>query len=259
MRIKYTYPLGFVLFLALLPLQAQIPRTLSYQGIVTDAAGDAKPDGTYRFQFEIYDAETGGNRLWGPQTEDLEVNDGLFHTQLGPFPISVTFDTPYWLGIIVGGEVLSRVALTSVGYSIRASYADTAGYALATAPSESAGGFADTDQAYLADSGWFGTSLTDLVSVTVTVSTGQKVLLMYSCASRSGIDDNYIDFQITRSGGPDFASLRVGFVHWGYQRTAARQYLDSPGSGTFTYTLRANAGASSSGRAEQVQLIAIVG
>ena len=111
-------------------LQAQIPRTLSYQGIVTDAAGNVKPDATYRFQFEIYNAETGGNLLWGPQTEDLETMNGLFYTQLGPFPASLTFNNPYWLGIIVGGEILSRVPLTSVGYSFSALRADTAAYAL---------------------------------------------------------------------------------------------------------------------------------
>ncbi len=131
MKSRTAILIGFALLLAYpFALQAQIPRTLSYQGIVTDAAGNVKPDATYRFQFEIYDAETGGNLLWGPQTEDLETKNGLFYTQLGPFPASLTFNNPYWLGIIVGGEILSRVPLTSVGYSFSALRADTAEYAL---------------------------------------------------------------------------------------------------------------------------------
>lgn len=108
-----------LLLIPLFHLEAQIPRTLSYQGIVTDAAGEIKPDDSYSFTFSIYDAVTGGTALW-TETKDLDVDQGLFYTHLGDktgFPASLHFDQPYWLGIKVGEEpeLTPRIPLTSVG------------------------------------------------------------------------------------------------------------------------------------------------
>ena len=33
---------------------AQIPHTISYQGVLTDTAGNPKPDGNYSFTFNLY-------------------------------------------------------------------------------------------------------------------------------------------------------------------------------------------------------------
>ena len=35
---------------------AQIPRALSYQGVLTDNAGKPRPDGSYSFTFRLYTA-----------------------------------------------------------------------------------------------------------------------------------------------------------------------------------------------------------
>jgi hypothetical protein len=100
---------------------AQIPRTISYQGVLTDAAGNVKPDGNYSITFSFYDSEAGGNAIW-TETKTLPTSRGLFSTSLGsqtPFGVEVKFDKPYWLGIKVGddAELSPRVALTSSGYS----------------------------------------------------------------------------------------------------------------------------------------------
>jgi hypothetical protein len=42
---KHIYALMFIVFLTII-IYAQIPRTLSYQGILTDPSGNPKPDGS---------------------------------------------------------------------------------------------------------------------------------------------------------------------------------------------------------------------
>jgi len=117
-------------------LQAQIPRTLSYQGVLTDNAGKPRPDGSYTFTFRFYTSPTGGTAIWS-ESKSLPVKNGLFSTVLGeqtPFGAAVKFDKQYWLGIQVGNEpeLSPRIALTSVGYSLSSLRADTAMVAMAT-------------------------------------------------------------------------------------------------------------------------------
>ena len=100
---------------------AQIPRTISYQGVLTDNAGNPKPDGDYSITFSFYELEAGGDAIWS-ETKTLSITKGLLSTLLGSqtlFGVDVKFDKPYWLGIKVGdeAELLPRIALTSAGYS----------------------------------------------------------------------------------------------------------------------------------------------
>jgi hypothetical protein len=102
-------------------LYAQIPRTISYQGVLTDNSDNPKPDGEYVFTFSLYD-ETGGEAIWF-ESKTLNITKGLFSTSLGdqtPFGTSVNFDKQYFLGIKVGDEteLSPRIALTSSGYSL---------------------------------------------------------------------------------------------------------------------------------------------
>ncbi len=115
---------------------AQIPRTLSYQGVLTDNAGKPRPDGSYNFTFRFYTLPTGGTAIWS-ESKSLLVKSGLFSTALGEqtsFGAAVKFDTQYWLGIQVGSdpELSPRIALTSVGYSFSSLRADTASVSVAS-------------------------------------------------------------------------------------------------------------------------------
>ena len=123
------------LLLILLPFSsdAQIPRTLSYQGVFTDTLGNPKPDGVYNLTFRIYETSTGGTPVW-TEIKDLQVRRGLFSTALGditPFDVGVQFDRPYWLAVEPSGqpELSPRIPLTSVGYSFSSLKSDTAQYA----------------------------------------------------------------------------------------------------------------------------------
>ena len=146
MQVKHVVLIGFVLLLVpLFSLQAQIPRTLSYQGMLIDDTGSPKPDSTYTFTFRLYNSESGGSPVW-TDIKDLSVEQGLFYTVLGdptPFADSLRFDQPYYLGIKVGDEpeLSPRISLTSVGYSFYSLRSDTAQYVIhAPAPTGSAGG-----------------------------------------------------------------------------------------------------------------------
>ncbi|HET6272536.1 MAG TPA: hypothetical protein VFG32_06110 [Bacteroidota bacterium] len=120
-----------------LDVAGQIPRTLSYQGILSDTSGTPKPDGVYGMTFRLYTVPQGGGPLWS-ETKALATKRGLFNAVLGdvtPFPDSLRFNRRYWLSIQVSPdpELTPRIQLTAVGYSLNAAKADTALYAR-TAP-----------------------------------------------------------------------------------------------------------------------------
>jgi hypothetical protein len=116
------YIFTFLFLIVSITIYPQIPKTISYQGVLSDASGNLKPDGNYNFIFSLYDASASGDALWS-ESKTLNVTKGLFSTSLGdqtPFGANVRFDEPYWLGIKVGSdpELSPRIALTSSGYSI---------------------------------------------------------------------------------------------------------------------------------------------
>ena len=51
--------LGLVLILPI-SIEAQIPRVLSYQGVLSDSSGAVREDGTYSFTFNLYESQDGG-------------------------------------------------------------------------------------------------------------------------------------------------------------------------------------------------------
>jgi len=71
-----------LIFIGTLSINAQIPRTLSYQGILTDSLGNPKTDGSYNLVFRLYDIESGGTNIWS-ESKTLSTKRGLFSTILG--------------------------------------------------------------------------------------------------------------------------------------------------------------------------------
>jgi hypothetical protein len=85
--------------------------TVNYQGRLADAAG-APLSGSYAMTFALWDAPSGGNLVWGPESHaDVPVSEGLFNAGLGSLT-SGGIPTSAWGGdryleIAVGGETLS--------------------------------------------------------------------------------------------------------------------------------------------------------
>jgi hypothetical protein len=119
--------IALMLILAASLSLAQVPRTISYQGVLTDANGTVVPDGNYNLTFKIYDTSSGGTPLW-TEVQSVAVSKGIFSVILGSVaPINLPFNKPYYLGVTVGtgAELSPRIPLTSSGYSFRAVNADS--------------------------------------------------------------------------------------------------------------------------------------
>jgi len=101
-------------------VSAQIPKTMSYQGVLADTSGNSVVDGNYNLTFRIYNIASGGTEIW-TETQTIPVVDGIFNAILGSVtPLNLAFDQPYWLGVSVEGgiELSPRIELTSVPYSL---------------------------------------------------------------------------------------------------------------------------------------------
>ncbi len=106
---------------------AQVPRTIDYQGVLTDGAGEPVSDGTYSITTAIYDTAEGGVPLW-QETRPVNVFKSTFSMILGSVTaIELPFDEQYYLGIsIEGGEELApRVQMSALPYSIRSAYSES--------------------------------------------------------------------------------------------------------------------------------------
>ncbi|MDZ7860777.1 MAG: hypothetical protein U5O15_08990 [Candidatus Krumholzibacteriota bacterium] len=101
---------------------AQIPKTINYQGVLTDNGGTVVADGDYDLTFNLYTVATGGSSIWNC-TETVTVTKGIFSAVLGESCVlAPSFDTQYYLGISVEGgtELTPRTALTASAYSLNA-------------------------------------------------------------------------------------------------------------------------------------------
>ncbi len=101
---------------------AQVPTTLSYQGILALPGGSVVTDRDYTIMFKIYDVSSGGSALW-MEEHTVPVVGGLFGVILGKTtPLNLAFDKQYWLGITVGegAELTPRIELTAAPYSLHA-------------------------------------------------------------------------------------------------------------------------------------------
>lgn len=85
--------------------------TINYQGSLSDDASTPL-NGNYNLTFALYDAETDGSLVWGPEAHtSVPVNDGLFNIGLGAqtsggIPTTV-WDGDRYLEITVNGETLT--------------------------------------------------------------------------------------------------------------------------------------------------------
>lgn len=107
---------------------SNVPRVISYQGRLTDAAGNPLT-GDYAMRFCLYAEPAGGAPLWCEETT-VHVNYGVFSVLLGsitPIPEALFDGSDRYLGVTVEGdeEMTPRRRIASVGYAYSAVDADT--------------------------------------------------------------------------------------------------------------------------------------
>jgi hypothetical protein len=115
--------LGIVLLLCCAAVAfAAPPKTINYQGYLTDNAGGPVTAPAKTMGFALYSTTSGKTPLWN-ETQNVKVNKGIYNVLLGSTaPIRLPFDTQYYLGITVPSdlEMTPRQALTNTPYAFRA-------------------------------------------------------------------------------------------------------------------------------------------
>lgn len=116
---------GFTLCLLTLSLlvQAQVPKTISFQGFLLDALSNPvdAPSPGLSMTFSLWDANTLGVKLWFEDLNGVVVKKGLYNVRLGEStPLNLGFDKIYYLEVKVGTDLAMtpRITLTSSAYSI---------------------------------------------------------------------------------------------------------------------------------------------
>lgn len=124
---------ALVIFFAIMAqgAYAQVPREISYQGMVLGAGGQPIADGEHTFELKLYDSPTATVPLYSETQPRVATVGGIFTVLIGsvtPIPASLSFDQQYWLGIAIDGtpELQPRTALTSSPYALNAGTAEVA-------------------------------------------------------------------------------------------------------------------------------------
>ncbi len=199
----------YLLFLINVAVIASIPKQISYQGILTDALGQPKADGTYSLTFKLYNVPSEGNNIWS-ETKTVSLKNGVFTTILGSdSALVLPFDTTYYLGISLGtgGEYAPRIQLTSSGYAIRSIVSDSAVSAYSSvvsgssnsaivADSSRAAHFADSTKcaykAVVSDSATFSITASTIPATAIAAGSIDSTKLAASSVGSSEIADGSI-------------------------------------------------------------------
>lgn len=113
-----------------LDILAQIPRVISYQGVLTDNQGNLLPDGNRTLTLKLYDNLFSAVPIY-TESQTVPVVKGIFNVIIGsvnPITTSINFDRAYFLGVSVdfGSELSPRTALTAAPYALRSERANVA-------------------------------------------------------------------------------------------------------------------------------------
>lgn len=102
-------------------VHADVPKTINYQGRLRTTTNQAVPDGQYMITFRLYDADTGGTKVW-EESQLINTKQGYFNTTLGNINAfsSSMLNQPLWLGLKVGSEaeMTPRMAMSSSAQAI---------------------------------------------------------------------------------------------------------------------------------------------
>jgi hypothetical protein len=98
---------------------AQVPRSISYQGVLSEKNGGVVTDGEHNLTLTLYPTRTGAVQLYS-KTITTTTTKGIFSVILDSIPESIPFDDQYYLGISVDGstELKPRTPLTASPYAL---------------------------------------------------------------------------------------------------------------------------------------------
>lgn len=132
-----TIVVTILLYFPVLNVSSQVPKTVLYQGTLTDNNGVPVVDGTYFIHFRIWSDSTSENttfKKWDGNIQAFDIVGGILEAKLGappmaPLPNNIfTNDSNLYLGLQVGTapELRPRIKFTAVPYAYKALFSDTA-------------------------------------------------------------------------------------------------------------------------------------
>jgi hypothetical protein len=110
-----------------LRVHSAVPALLNYQGTLTSVSSGPVNNASLPMTFRLYTGATGGVPVYS-EAQNVNVANGLFNVRIGEgTPISLPFDTPYFLGISAGSdaEMTPRQPLSSNAFAFRAAVAES--------------------------------------------------------------------------------------------------------------------------------------
>ncbi len=180
---------------------AQIPKLISYQGLLTDNNGAVLADGNYNVTVKIFDAQTGGSELWS-ENHSINVNNGLFQVALGSnTALNLPFDNPYFVSTTVNGtELLPRMPMTSSPYALNTPSGGSGGSGKAHALDAFGGGLVDV--VLVDEDGNVGINQTPIFGVQTAI-TGRPENIVALVARANYTEENAIGVEGTALGNED--------------------------------------------------------
>ncbi|UCB52184.1 MAG: hypothetical protein JSV10_09390 [Candidatus Zixiibacteriota bacterium] len=134
----------YIFILGSASFAAEVPKTINYQGMLTDGAGTPLT-GSHNLAFRIWNHPTSGSVKWYENHFGVSIENGLFSVVLGKdSAIILDFAEDYWMSISVGAETMpERIELSSVIYALRAETAKLADSATVAVSAAAGGGWTD--------------------------------------------------------------------------------------------------------------------
>ena len=114
------FPLAALIFTTL-PLTAQVPSLINYQGRLTDSSG-SPVSGERMMEVRVYDAPEGGNLTYSDYIGSVMVTDGIYSFRFGSNAegIAAALTGQDYLALSVNGiEETTRTRLLAVPYAIK--------------------------------------------------------------------------------------------------------------------------------------------
>lgn len=221
----------FLLVFGSASVYAQMPRTISYQGLLADDLGNPAPNGNHSLTVRLYEQPSGGTAIY-EESQSASVIKGIFSIILGtstPIPLSVPFDKAYFLGISVdgGNELVPRTPMTTAPYAISSGVAQVANSLSSTASGVVTN--LNGGEGALTIQGGGGTTINragDTITITSTEPSGATGI--------QGIQNTDGTIEITNPNGP-VAAIRIasGIIPWTISSTTiSNSNLGNVGIGT---------------------------
>ncbi len=241
MRIRTTGMWGiFVFCLAAVAIAGTPPppRTISYQGRLTDSGGSPVSDGSYNLNFAIWNDPSSNalsHKMWESGSVSVSTSSGLFSVNLGApgqtvLPDSIFVqDTNLYVGMTVNGgaEMTPRTKLTSVAYAYEAGTVPDSSLYTTKIINEAGVVYTYGIGSKILDTAL--TDMSDIITIGIDVPTFGFVMVHasgeYSLSAATG-DPNLMAFQIDQTAGGmqnDYDYQLVGFA----QSPGNMNYLSS--------------------------------